>query len=339
MADYVQTAAGRVGYGLPVPYNATAVYRLRDVVQYQGGAYVALLDGVTGIAPSDDGVNYRLLCARGEQGDSNAEWFTGTAVAGRGTGIIAGVPGSSEGDMYLNSETSDVYSATAPDTWDWVMNMAEAITVTAASVPTADGSTVQEALDEHDTAIAELDARVDDLDAGVADLELTVPEKLDKSDVLNNLTTTEAGKALDAAQGKALDDKKMNKPAALPASGRYAMFDSNGNVVGASRKTLWSGSAAENTTIVVDGIQNYSFFAVRSNASSQGVAFVFFATNSSILGGSLRVSSTAHTTFSVQLLASGNEVTITYAREMSHTPDQGHGAYITRDITSIVGIV
>lgn len=45
-------------------YNAATEYAHLDVVAYGTGAYVALRD-VCGVTPSDDGVNYSMLCAGG----------------------------------------------------------------------------------------------------------------------------------------------------------------------------------------------------------------------------------------------------------------------------------
>lgn len=140
--SYVSTQNGRIGYALPVPYDPAATYALRDVVQYGGGAYVVLRDGITGVTPVDDGVHYRLLCARGAPGSSNAVWLAGTAVTGTGGGITASVPGSKAGDMYLNTATSDIYSATAADAWHWEMRLSDLAPGAVASVNGQTGAVV-----------------------------------------------------------------------------------------------------------------------------------------------------------------------------------------------------
>ena len=148
MSDYVQTSLGRTGLGLIEGYSPTRLYMLRDVVHFGGNAYVVARNEVLGITPSNDIVNYRMLVAGGTPGSSNAVWHTGANVEGQGTGIVAGVIGSAAGDMYLNSETSDLYRATAPDTWNWVMRLADKVTLMADDIATdAPGVSVQDALD------------------------------------------------------------------------------------------------------------------------------------------------------------------------------------------------
>lgn len=146
--DYVSTSLGRIGFSLPRAYQLTDVYNKRDLVAYQSSMFVALRDGLTGIAPIADGVNFELFAGRGVPGESNAVWFAGTAVAGQGAGIVAGVIGSKAGDMYLNTATSDIYSAVAPDLWDWMINLISVQKVTASTIVTSTpGVSVQEAID------------------------------------------------------------------------------------------------------------------------------------------------------------------------------------------------
>lgn len=123
MSDFVSSSMGRLGFGLPQGFNPTAVYQKRDTVSWDSSTFVVLRDGVTGIEPTDDGVNYRLFAGRGADGSSNAVWHAGTDVTGTGAGIVAGVPGSAAGDMYTNSDTGNVYIATAAGVWDFVRNV------------------------------------------------------------------------------------------------------------------------------------------------------------------------------------------------------------------------
>ena len=121
--NYVETAEGRLGYGLPLGYNPSAAYALRDVVHFGGSSYVVLQDGVSGMEPMDDGVHYSLLVRSGADGSGNAVWHAGTAVTGTGSGVVAGVPGSRAGDMYVNEDSGNLYIATAADTWRYLRNI------------------------------------------------------------------------------------------------------------------------------------------------------------------------------------------------------------------------
>jgi hypothetical protein len=73
--------------------------------------YVCNIKGATG----SNGTN-------GTNGTS-AYWFSGTAVTGTGTGISQSVTNSKAGDMYLNTSTYNVYTATAANTWNYLCNI------------------------------------------------------------------------------------------------------------------------------------------------------------------------------------------------------------------------
>ena len=64
--------------------------------------------------------------AAGKNGTNgtSAVWFTGTAVTGTSTSAISvSVSGSKAGDMYLNTSTSNVYRASAANSWIYVCNI------------------------------------------------------------------------------------------------------------------------------------------------------------------------------------------------------------------------
>ena len=50
-----------VGYTDKGTYNAGTTYNKYNVVLYDGSSYVAIKDGVTGVTPSNDGVNWRTF--------------------------------------------------------------------------------------------------------------------------------------------------------------------------------------------------------------------------------------------------------------------------------------
>lgn len=67
--------------------------------------------------------------ADGEQGTTGADgedgsvWFSGTVVSGIGNNISAGVNGSRPGDYYLNTDSCNVYRATAANVWSYQTNI------------------------------------------------------------------------------------------------------------------------------------------------------------------------------------------------------------------------
>lgn len=119
---YMETPEGRIGYGLPQPYNPDKQYALRDCVTWQGSSYIVLTD-VQGVTPSDDRRHYAMLAQRGAEGASNARIFVGAAVTGNGSAVNVVVEGSAAGDVYINNQTGDLYQATAADVWAWQMNL------------------------------------------------------------------------------------------------------------------------------------------------------------------------------------------------------------------------
>ena len=62
------TDLGKVAMTFDGTYSAETTYGRNSCVLYQNSTYVTLKDGVHGVAPSNDGVNWRLM-AVGSKGD------------------------------------------------------------------------------------------------------------------------------------------------------------------------------------------------------------------------------------------------------------------------------
>lgn len=67
---------GRVAYVPKGAYDALATYSRLDVVSYQGGSFVSLIDNNTGNTPVA-GVNWALVAAKGDKGDKGDKGATG----------------------------------------------------------------------------------------------------------------------------------------------------------------------------------------------------------------------------------------------------------------------
>ena len=74
--------------------------------------------------------------ADGADGTNGTKWFSGTAVAGTGTGISATVSGSVAGDYYLNTTTAAIYVATAANVWSYLCTVSGAPQLWAYSLDT-----------------------------------------------------------------------------------------------------------------------------------------------------------------------------------------------------------
>ena len=59
----------------------------------------------------------------GATGEDGATWITGTAITGTGTSIQATIENAKVGDLYFNTDTCNVYTCTAENTWDWLANI------------------------------------------------------------------------------------------------------------------------------------------------------------------------------------------------------------------------
>lgn len=60
--------------------------------------------------------------SQGEPGKNGSAWITGTAITGKGSEITIAVGGAAVGDVYLNTDTCDMYLCTALNTWKWIAN-------------------------------------------------------------------------------------------------------------------------------------------------------------------------------------------------------------------------
>lgn len=66
------TKLGLVGYSDKGEYSAEVTYNKYNVVLHEGSTYVALKDGLTGVTPANDGVNWRYF-ARGFEAERASE--------------------------------------------------------------------------------------------------------------------------------------------------------------------------------------------------------------------------------------------------------------------------
>lgn len=77
-------------------------------------------------AGTSSAAKFNFTIPRGVNGTNgtSATWFTGTAVTGTSTtAVTVSVTGSKAGDMYLNTSTYNVYSATAANSWVYKCNI------------------------------------------------------------------------------------------------------------------------------------------------------------------------------------------------------------------------
>ena len=70
MSEKVKTILGKVGFSPKGVYSAETGYQRLDVVSHEGSSYIVLKDGIKGITPTDDSVNYMLVASKGDKGDA-----------------------------------------------------------------------------------------------------------------------------------------------------------------------------------------------------------------------------------------------------------------------------
>lgn len=81
------TVLGKVTCTPRGAYSASTAYEVLDIVSYMGGSYMAL-KSVTAVTPSNDGVNWMMLAAKGDTGDTGeaAGFGTPTVTVDQTTG-------------------------------------------------------------------------------------------------------------------------------------------------------------------------------------------------------------------------------------------------------------
>lgn len=131
------SAAGGAGY-VPAPTTGQQNLFLRgDGTWAQGPVGPKGDKGATGATGPQGPAG-----AKGATGDrgpagangTSAAWHSGTLVTGTSTSAITvAVSGSKAGDMYLNTSTSNVYKATAANSWVYVCNITGATGATGAT--------------------------------------------------------------------------------------------------------------------------------------------------------------------------------------------------------------
>ena len=70
MSEKVKTILGKVGFSPKGAYSAEMDYQRLDIVSHEGSSYIVLKDGIKGITPTDDNVNYMLVASKGDKGDA-----------------------------------------------------------------------------------------------------------------------------------------------------------------------------------------------------------------------------------------------------------------------------
>ena len=92
-------------------YSASATYEVLDIVGYQGGSYMALKT-VTGIAPSNDGVNWMQLSGPGLPGKTGPQGEPGAAAGfGQATATVDEATGTPSVDVTTSGpDTAKVFN-------------------------------------------------------------------------------------------------------------------------------------------------------------------------------------------------------------------------------------
>ena len=107
----VQNQGGDKGY-IPLPrgaYNAGATYYPGDIVTYSGSSFRCIATGsISGVTPSDDGVNWEIYASKGDQGPQGAQGQQGIQGIQGETGDqgIQGPAGSNGQTSYFHIKYS-----------------------------------------------------------------------------------------------------------------------------------------------------------------------------------------------------------------------------------------
>lgn len=96
------TVLGKVACTPKGDYSASTNYVVLDIVSYGGGSYMALKN-VTGVTPSNDGVNWMQLSSQGIQGDTGPQGAPGPAA---GFGVVTATVDDTIGIPTVEVQTS-----------------------------------------------------------------------------------------------------------------------------------------------------------------------------------------------------------------------------------------
>ena len=100
--------------------NGKSAYELAVENGYTG-TLEEWLDSLVG-AKGDKG-DSGIQGPSGGTGQSGSKWLTGTEIAGTSSEISIVIANSKIGDLYLNTETSNVYQCIAENVWSWLTNI------------------------------------------------------------------------------------------------------------------------------------------------------------------------------------------------------------------------
>ena len=105
------TVLGKVSCVPRGDYSASATYTVLDIAGYQGGSYMALKT-VTGIAPSNDGVNWMQLSGPGLPGEQGEQGEPGAAAGfGQATATVDETTGTPSVDVTTSGpDTAKVFN-------------------------------------------------------------------------------------------------------------------------------------------------------------------------------------------------------------------------------------
>ena len=93
------TVLGKVSCVPRGDYSASATYTVLDIAGYQGGSYMALKT-VTGVTPSNDGINWMQLSGPGLPGEQGPQGIPGVAAGfGERTATHTGAPQTPPDDV------------------------------------------------------------------------------------------------------------------------------------------------------------------------------------------------------------------------------------------------
>ncbi|BDH62106.1 hypothetical protein MTP04_22360 [Lysinibacillus sp. PLM2] len=95
-------------------YDPTATYDKNNMVRYEKAVYIALKDGLVGVTPTDDGVNWRLLIRDGVDGQGAVSTVNG--VSPDENGNVELTPSSIGAASQTDLETTNNNLATAEQT-------------------------------------------------------------------------------------------------------------------------------------------------------------------------------------------------------------------------------
>lgn len=178
-------------------YSSVQSYVFPNTVLYNGSTFLALKNN-TGITPTNDGVNWRLVAQRGVDGQGSVSSVNGMLPDENGN-VVIDSSDSEAFEMHVANRTSQLHILTSASVPSDLSNVGMLFKVdgTQADIPST--ITIDELanqITELDTTVNTFDSRITDTETATVNLQAELNDHVRNANLHNNYTTVTGTNAL-----------------------------------------------------------------------------------------------------------------------------------------------